>query len=148
MNIINVLAKYTAGIVLIYFSVYPAVFVRAQQASGSISGYITCGDGNFPARGATVELISVARLLSGASGSSTANSAKTITDFSGWYEIWTVAAGTYIVNVTFDGYSDNLKLVRPRAFVGTPKNSAVTLACCKGARVKPPEASSFSWWMG
>lgn len=108
----DILPKGAAGIALICFSVCPAVFVRAQQVSGAITGYITCSDGNFPARGATVELIPVARLLSGASGSSTANSARTTTDFSGSYEIGTVDAGTYIVNATFDGYSDDLKLVR------------------------------------
>jgi Carboxypeptidase regulatory-like domain len=141
MNVMNVLAKYTAGIVLIYFSVYPAVFVRAQQASGSISGYITCGDGNFPARGATVELISVARLLSGASGSSTANSARTITDFSGWYEIWTVASGTYIVNVTFDGYSDNLKLVRPVLGLYSVDDQKGMLAALPQATIKPGDSA-------
>jgi len=106
------LANGAAGIALFCFFVCPAVFVRAQQPSGAITGYITCSDGNFPARGATVDLIPVARLLSGASGSSTANSARTTTDFGGSYEIWTVSAGTYIVNATFDGYSDDLKLVR------------------------------------
>jgi hypothetical protein len=108
----DILAKGAAGIALICLSVCSAAFVRAQQVSGAITGYITCSDGNFPARGATVELIPVARLLSGASGSSTTNSARTTTDFSGSYEIWTVDAGTYIVNATFDGYSDDLKLVR------------------------------------
>lgn len=108
----NILAKRGAGIALICLSVCPAVFVQAQQAPGAITGYVTCSDGNSPARGATVELIPVARLLLGTTGSSPANSARTTTDFGGSYEIWTVSAGTYIVNATFDGYSDDLKLVR------------------------------------
>ena len=107
-----ILAKYRATIALICFSLCSTVFIQAQQASGSLIGYITCNDGNFPARGATVELIPLGRLLSGASGNSTANSPTTTTDFSGSYEFWSVDPGTYILNATFEGYSDDLKLVR------------------------------------
>jgi hypothetical protein len=107
----GILAKYRATIALLCFSVCCTIFVQAQQASGSVTGYITCNDGNFPARGATVELIPLGRLLPGASANSTANSQTTTTDFSGSYEFWSVDPGTYILNAKFDGYSDDLKLV-------------------------------------
>ena len=106
-----ILVKCRAAIALICISVCSTVFVQAQQASGTLTGYIICNDGNFPARGATVELIPLGRLLPGASSNSTAKSPTTTTDFSGSYEFWSVDPGTYILNAKFDGYSDDLKLV-------------------------------------
>jgi len=133
----DILAKGAVGIALICFSVCPAVFVRAQQASGSITGYVTCSDGNFPARGATVELVPVTRLLPGTPGSSASNSARTTTDFSGSYEIWTVDPGTYIVNATFDGYSDDLKLVRSVLDRYSLDDQKILLAAFPQVTIKP-----------
>jgi hypothetical protein len=107
----DILAKYSATIALLYCSVCCTMLVHAQHESGSATGYITCNDGNFPARGATVELISLGRLLPGASANSSATSQRTTTDFSGSYEFWSVDPGTYIVNAKFDGYGDDLRLV-------------------------------------
>ena len=107
----NILAKFKKTISLACFSVCSASLVQAQQPSGSLTGIIICNDGNFPARGATVALIPMGRILPGASRNATANSATTATDFSGSYEFWSVDPGTYILNATFDGYGDDLKLV-------------------------------------
>ena len=133
----GILAKGAGGLALICISVCPAVLVRAQQASGAITGLVTCSDGNFPARGATVELIPVARLLPGTRESSASNSATTTTDFSGSYEIYAVDPGTYIINATFDGYSDDLKLVRSVLDRYSVNDQRTLLAAFPQVTIKP-----------
>ena len=82
--------------------------LSAEDATGSVSGTVVCADGNSPARGAKVAVIPVDQLLSRETGSAPG---ATTSDFSGTYEIRAISPGTYIVNATLDGYSDDLKLV-------------------------------------
>lgn len=88
--------------------------LQAQTTpTGSVAGFITCADGDVPARGANVELIPLDRLLPVHSANSIATPAPTTrTDFSGSYVIGSVNPGIYILNTTLGGYSDDLRLIR------------------------------------
>ena len=71
-------------------------FACSQGVSGSVEGRVICNDGNFPARGASVELIPLARLLpneASGSGPSQASPA-TSSDFAGVYILPAVEPGT------------------------------------------------------
>jgi protocatechuate 3,4-dioxygenase beta subunit len=106
------LAKCKPWVALLWLIAYPVALLEAQSATGSVTGNVLCNDGNFPARGAKVELIPLDRLLPGGSGSSASSPAEAVTDFNGSYEIWSVNPGTYILNATLDGYSDDLNFVQ------------------------------------
>lgn len=90
--------------------------VEAQTSGGSVSGLIVCSDSNAPARDANVALIPVNRILTQTPtlDSSTSNLPSTSTDFSGAYEIGSVAPGTYIISATLDGYLNDLQLALSR----------------------------------
>lgn len=95
-------------LLIIAFSLITGSILRAQDATGTVSGTVVCNDGNAPGRGAKVALIPLDRLVSKKDGS---GSKSTSTDFSGIYEFGSVAPGTYVVNASLDGYNDDLKLV-------------------------------------
>lgn len=90
--------------------------VEPQTAGGSVSGLIVCSDSNAPARDANVALIPLSRILpqTPPSDASKSTSPSTSTDFSGVYEIGSVAPGTYIVSATLDGYRNDLQLALSR----------------------------------
>ena len=89
------------------------VYLSAQPTPGSISGNISCADGNAPARGADVELVPIGQLSSGEAATASAHSGlKTTTDFFGTYDLASVEPGVYILNAVMDGYSDDFALVR------------------------------------
>jgi len=114
-----------------------AVFVQAQQSFGTISGTVSCNDGNFPARGAKVELIPISSLISGSSEPSTGDLATTTTDLAGFYEIWKLSPGTYIVHATYGGYSDDLKLAEGLLEHATPDEQKRLLAAFPQVTIKP-----------
>jgi hypothetical protein len=116
-----------------------AEVIYAQNPSGSISGHVICNDGNVPARGASVELIPLAGLLpnSTSAGQSSRDSLRGTTDFSGFYSLPLVEAGTYIVNAKASGYSDDLRLVRAVLDRYTPDQRRSLLAAFPQVTIKP-----------
>jgi hypothetical protein len=95
-------------------AVLPAQTPAATHASASVEGNVLCNDGNFPARGATVSLVSLTSLLpptDGAKGEPL-DSPKGETDFNGYYLIPHVRPGVYIIDARKDGYNNDLDLVR------------------------------------
>jgi hypothetical protein len=110
----------------------------AQSPSGSISGRVICDDGNVPARGAKVELIPLSRLLPNttSAGESSQVSPSSSTDFSGFYHLPSVEAGTYIVNATAIGYNDDLKLVSAVLDRYTPDQQKSLLAIFPQVTIK------------
>ncbi len=79
--------------------------ISGQVRTGSVTGTVTCSDGNFPARGASVKLIPVDP--NGSSSDSRAqDSQSTKTDFSGEFQFSTVNPGEYVLDATLQGYRD------------------------------------------
>ena len=109
-----------------------------QGASGLVEGRVTCNDGNVPARGASVQLIPLARLLPNESsgGGSSQDSPTTSSDFTGVYSLPSVEPGTYIVNVTMAGYEDGLRLTRATLNRYTPDQQKSILAAFPQVIVK------------
>src|SRR5271156_2921432 len=89
---------------------YCRVCAYAQSGFGLVEGRVTCNDGGNPARGASVQLVPLARLLPNESGSGLSLDSPTTTiDFSGAYSLLPVEPGIYVVNATMAGYADDLR---------------------------------------
>lgn len=95
------------------FAAAPQVMVRAEQR-GTVEGYVTCSDGNVPARQATVRLVPLRNFLPerNVGAEEGGKSVETTTDFNGYYLLNSVAPGRYVVDVRAAGYADDLELVQ------------------------------------
>lgn len=87
----------------------PAV---AQIPTGSVQGRVICSDGNVPARGANVQLVPLASLLQQSEAKASGKQGLgDRTGFNGNYVVSEVPIGTYIVDVSKAGYSNDFELV-------------------------------------
>ncbi len=110
---------------------------RSQSAFGLVEGRVICNDGGTPARGASIQLIPLASLLTSASEPFHSRDAPiATTDFSGAYSVLPVAPGIYIVDATMAGYADDLKLALTTLKRYTPEQQKSLLSAFPQITVK------------
>lgn len=107
----------------------------AQSASGQVEGRVICNDGNAPARGASVQLIPLARLSQNESTDSSQDAPTTYSDHNGVYSL-PVKPGTYIVDASMAGYADDLELARSTLDRYTPEQKKAILAAFPQVMIK------------
>jgi len=119
--------------------------LRAQLPSGSISGHVLCNDGNVPARNAKVKLVPLDQFLprSASEKASQASSVETTTDFSGYYQLYSVSPGTYLVNAVMDGYVDDLRWMETVLDHSTAGERKALIASLPQITIKPGSAAAL-----